>query len=118
ELYGAAEEGTCTHHLGQRLQKAEFGLGFHAPNHLHHRRAFHQAVGIENDEVVVKSAGGLDEVGDVAGLLAGVGLPATVEDAAGVSYFVAHPRQPECFLGGNERIVRVGEDHEIEAATG
>ena len=44
--------------LRQRLQETDRRIGLHASRHLDHRFAFHQAVGVENDQEFVAAAGG------------------------------------------------------------
>ena len=62
------------------LQQPEAGFGLHPVRHAEHRLAVHEAVGVEDQHVVVVAAPALAEVLDVAGFAAGVLLAPTIED--------------------------------------
>ena len=97
ELHRAREERAGAHHARQRLEEAEARVGLHPPDHLDDGAALHQAVGVEDQRVVVGPARAGDELGDVAGLAARVvGAPA-VEDAALPAALGQQPREPVGF---------------------
>jgi len=114
ELHGPAEARLRFNDLGQRLQQAQLRVRLHPPHHLGDGATLHQAVGIEDQRKLIGRAGPLDEILDIAGLLAGVHRAAAVEHPPLRPPLGNQPQEPAA-LGGRDLVIAgVGEDGEVE----
>jgi hypothetical protein len=91
-------------------------MRIHEPRERHERIPRHDAVGVQDHEVVVGAAPIAHEVGDVARLPAEVLHAAAVEDAP-LGLVARHERAPGALLGRADLgRARVGENEKIEGS--
>ena len=114
ELLEAAEQGVAADEAGHGLDEAEAGLGLHPPDEFDDRSPPHQAVGVEDDHLLVAAAPAAAEVGDVAGL-AGVVAQAVAVVNAGREGGFAQALEGRLLGEPHLGVGRVGEEEEVEA---
>src|SRR5947209_14052342 len=114
ELLDARKQRVAIDDERQRLDDAGIRIGLHCGGEKHDRAAGHQAVGIEHDHVLVRSAPAGDEVSDVAGLAARVLRPVTIEDARAVRQTRPQGEEGALLRYPYIRIGRVREEEPVE----
>ncbi len=78
ELLHAGEQGGTADRVAHGLDQPGIRVRLHRAHQPRHRRAGHQAVGVQHDHEVVLGAPATDELGDVARLAPAILRPATV----------------------------------------
>ena len=101
ELHGPAKARPCPDHHGQGLQQAKVGHSLDPAHHLDHGVAFHQAVGVKDDGVVIGRPGAADEVFDVPRLAAFVVGAAAIEHPAFAMGVGQKAQEPDAFARGD-----------------
>ena len=82
ELLHAGEQGAAANDDGQALDQRGAGRALHGGDKPDHAIGGHDAVGVEDEELVVGTTPAPDPVGDVARLALGILRAATVEHCA------------------------------------
>jgi hypothetical protein len=114
ELDEARKQSFTTRGHRQRLDDSGFRVFVHEPGESHQRIAGHDAVGIEHDGVVVRTAPGTHEIRDVAGLAADVLLAAAIEDPPLPALALDQLLPGDFFSGADLGLARIGQDEQVE----
>jgi hypothetical protein len=114
ELERACEQGFATGRHDVGLDDACLRVGFHEGRQSDDGVAVHGAVGIEYDHVRVVRPARLDPFGDIAGLLADIGLAPAIEQAFRRLQALAQTGPGQRLLAGDLGILRVAQHEEVE----
>ena len=97
-----------------RLDQAGVGIGLHAARELDNRIGLEQAVGVEDEKIVVGAAPPLAEVADIAGLPRDVPVAATIVKRDAVAEAGAHLHERGLLGEGDLGPGRVAQDEPVE----
>ena len=114
ELLQARERGSAVNQSRHGLDQPGVRICLHAPRELDDALRLHQAVGIEDEQIVVGAAPAPAEIGDVAGLASDVAATAAIVDGRRLAKPRPHLDQRRLLGKCDRRICRVAQDEPVE----
>ncbi len=110
ELKDARERALIGQAGNQRLADAELVISVHGAHEPMNETGAHQAVGVEQNEIVELAAVASQELPDIARLVVGVGVTAAIVSTRRVGHLGAPVGEMALLLRGNRGISRVAQN--------